>query len=117
MDGQTFMKHISKEDYYLIFADIKAFPTLESVVSIENETDFMKSSCKLGLSLSDSAYMIVYSREKPILLEILKRAETLGYQDIRFMKKEKVVLALWGWKDLVKENAHWYSNNKGHSNE
>lgn len=111
------MKHISKEDYYLIFADIKAFPTLESVVSIENETDFMKSSCKLGLSLSDSAYMIVYSREKPILLEILKRAETLGYQDIRFMKKEKVVLALWGWKDLVKENAHWYSNNKGHSNE
>lgn len=41
MDGQTFMNHISKEDYYLIFADIKAFPTLESVVEISNETEFI----------------------------------------------------------------------------
>ncbi|MCM3709378.1 DUF2691 family protein [Sporosarcina luteola] len=96
MDGQTFQKHISKEDYYLIFADIKAFPTLESVVSITNEADFMKSSCKLGLSLTDSIYMIVYSREKRILLEIKERAETLGYQDSRFLKKEEVVANVWG---------------------
>ena len=49
LDGQTFMEHISKEDYYLIFADIKAFPILESVVEIDNETKFMKTPANSGL--------------------------------------------------------------------
>ncbi|MCM3638238.1 DUF2691 family protein [Sporosarcina luteola] len=97
MDGQTFIRHISEEDYILIFADIKAFPTLESVVEIDNETKFMKSSCKLGLIVSDSAQVIVYSREKQIILEILKRAESIGYKDIRFMNKEEIIAAVWGW--------------------
>ncbi|MCG3088193.1 DUF2691 family protein [Sporosarcina cyprini] len=34
MDGKSFLSHISKEDYYLIFADLKAFPTAESVAPL-----------------------------------------------------------------------------------
>lgn len=97
MDGPTFMNHISEEDYQLIFADLKAFPTLESVVEITNETEFMKSSCELGLIVSDSAQVIVYSRDKQIILDIFKRAESMAYEDIRFMTKESIIAAAWEW--------------------
>ncbi|MCM3636381.1 DUF2691 family protein [Sporosarcina luteola] len=117
MDGKSFMKHISKEDYYLIFADIKAFPTLESVVTISNEMDFMKGSCKLGLLVVDSVQVIIYSREKQILLDISERAESLGYRDIRFLNNKDTISAVWGWMDVVIESDHWWSNNKEHSNE
>lgn len=117
MDGQTFMKHISKEDYYLIFADMKAFPALETVVSINNEEDFMNSSCKLGLIVVDSVQVIVYSREKQMILDISERAESLGYNDIRLLHNKDTVSAVWGWIDVVKESDLWWSDNKGHNNE
>ena len=117
MDGPTFMKHISKEDYYIIFADVKAFPTLESVVDIKNEADFMKSSCEFGLIVVDSVQVIVYSREKQMILEISERAESLGYKDIRFLNNKDTVSAVWGWIDVVKESELWWSNNKGLNNE
>ena len=117
MDGQTFMKHISKEDYYLLFADMKAFPTLESVVSIDKEEDFMTSSCKLGLIVVDSVQVIVYSREKQMILDISERAESLGYNDIRLLTNKDTVLVVWGWIDVVKESDLWWSNNKGRNNE
>lgn len=97
MDGQSFMKHISKEDYYLIFVDIKAFPTIESVVEITNEKEFMESFCKFGLIVSDSAHVIVYSREKQFIQDIHKRAEYRGYKDIRFLSEEVIIRAVWGW--------------------
>ncbi|WOV86932.1 DUF2691 family protein [Sporosarcina oncorhynchi] len=100
MDGPTFMRHISKEKYFLIFADIKAFPTSESVVEIFNENEFMKSSCKLGLFVSDSTQVIVYSRDKQIISDIFKRAETMGYSDIRLMTKEAIIAAIWGWMQI-----------------
>ena len=117
MDGQSFMKHISKEDYYLIFADIKAFPTLESIVTINNETDFMNSSCKLGLIVVDSVQVIIYSQEKQILLDISERAESVGYRDIRFLNNKDTISAVWGWIDVIKESDLWWSDNKGRSNE
>ena len=44
--------------------------------------------------------MIVYSREKQILLEILKRAESLGYKDIRFLDEKVLIHAVWGWMNF-----------------
>lgn len=97
MDGSTFMNHISSEDYLLIFADIKAFPSLESVVEITDEKEFMESTCKLGLIVSDSAQVIVYSRDKQLLLNIVDRAKSVGYEGIKFMERENLIAAVWGW--------------------
>ena len=99
LDGKSFLAHISKEDYILIFADLKAFPTAESVASLLTEREFMESPCILGINISDSAHVILYSRESWIIHEMIKRVESLGYGSTRFLSHDNLVYAIWGWRE------------------
>lgn len=99
MEGEAFLKLISTGEYYLIFADLKAFPTNESVVKINSYEDFLKSSCQLALLVIDSVYVSIVLKEQQMIDKILERAEGIGYTNIKFLTDENHTDSLfnvWG---------------------
>ncbi|MGC7950660.1 DUF2691 family protein, partial [Bacillus sp. II_CA] len=57
LNGLSFLNCISVDEYYVIFADLKAFPQREDVVEIKSYEDFLKSSCEMVLLIIDSSYV------------------------------------------------------------
>ena len=99
MDGPTFIRHISSGPQYLIFVDIKAFPTLDSVVEINNYKEFMKSSCKLSLLVIDSDQVIVIAQDNHILASISERAKILGHKELKSLHDDELqglLYSVWG---------------------
>ena len=99
IDGQSFLNLISSEEYYLIFADLKAFPTQESVVEVNNHEDFLKSSCQLALLVIDSNYVSIILKEQQMVHKFFERAKSAGYTNIKFLTDENEVDSLftvWG---------------------
>ena len=99
MDGQSFLNLISAEEYYLIFADLKAFPTRESVVEVKNYGDFLRSSCQLALLVIDSSYVSIILKEQQMVRKFYERAEASGYTNIKFLTDENdadSLFTVWG---------------------
>lgn len=99
MDGETFLNEISTGKYYLIFADLKAFPTREDVVEVKNYEDFLNSSCQLALLIIDSVYVSLVLKEQRIVHKFFERAEALGYSNIKLLTDENdtsKLFSVWG---------------------
>ena len=99
MDGEAFLKLISTGEYYLIFADLKAFPTSESVVEINSYEDFLKSSCQLALLVIDSVYVSIVLKEQQMIDKLLECVEAIGYSNIKFLTDENEtdsLFSVWG---------------------
>ncbi|MGO1059147.1 DUF2691 family protein [Planococcus sp. FY231025] len=70
LDGLTLQKHLRRSDYYVIFADLKAFPSDEPAVDIASYEEFQSSSCEFVILIVDSVYVIIYAKD-PTKLEAL----------------------------------------------
>ncbi|WP_313894633.1 DUF2691 family protein [Psychrobacillus sp.] len=99
LEGKVLWNDISIDDYYVIFADLKAFPTSEDVVEVKNYEDFLKSSCQLALLVIDSEYVSIILKEQQMVHKFSERAEALGYTNIKFLtdeNKESLFFNVWG---------------------
>lgn len=99
IDSVSFMNQISTGKSYLIFVDLKAFPTLESVEEIKNYDDFLNSSCQLALLVIDSIYVSIFVKSKHMLDQFTKRAKDLGFTNIKFITEDDTShtqLTVWG---------------------
>ncbi|OCS85535.1 DUF2691 family protein [Caryophanon tenue] len=99
MDTKSFMNIITTGKYYLIFSDIKAFPTRESIVEIKTYDDFLKSSCQLALLVIDSVFVSIFVKSEEILCIVYECAKKLAYTNIKFItedESEHNQLTVWG---------------------
>ncbi|TQR18013.1 DUF2691 family protein [Psychrobacillus vulpis] len=99
MEGEAFFSDISTGKYYVIFADLKAFPTREDVVEVKNYEEFLKSSCQLALLVIDSVYVSIVLKEQQMVHKFFERAEALGYTNIKFLtdeNKTSLLFNVWG---------------------
>ncbi len=59
------LKRLFKDNiYYVIFADLKAYPKGEEVVDIETYEEFKESKCELVLLVADCTYVTVYAKDQ-----------------------------------------------------
>jgi len=99
MVGEAFLKHISTCEYYLLFADLKFFPSREGVVEIKNYEEFLNSHCQLALLVIDSVYVSMVLKEQQMIHNFFERAEAFGYTSIKFLTDENETNQLfnvWG---------------------
>ena len=96
MNGDAFLKHISTGEYYVIFADLKAFPNRESMVDIHSYEDFSNSSCQLSLLVVDSVYVYLVVKDQKLLERFLQRVEMNGYTNCTRLSKEHKTASIWG---------------------
>lgn len=99
MEGRSFLNHITDTDSYLIFVDLKAFPTRESIVEIKVYEDYTESSCQFSLIVIDSSYVWILAKNQQLIHRLYERANTNGYTNIELILDEdgvNTILNVWG---------------------
>lgn len=85
LTGKELIKLISVNEYYLIFADLKAYMNVESQLKIETYEDFLESDCHFVLLLVDSSYVTIYSKSKSTLQSLYNQAVAAKYKEIEYI--------------------------------
>jgi hypothetical protein len=70
LNGEEFGKYISRENYYLVFAEIKAFPKGSECTKINTFKEFLDSNCEIAFLCIDSIYIEFYCKNN-IIIEIV----------------------------------------------
>lgn len=74
------LKRLFKDNiYYVIFADLKAYPKGEEVVDIETYEEFKESKCELVLLVADCTYVIVYAKDQEAIELMYENAIDQGF--------------------------------------
>ncbi|MBJ8105670.1 MULTISPECIES: DUF2691 family protein [Bacillus cereus group] len=74
------LKRLFKDNiYYVIFADLKAYPKGEEVVDIETYEEFKESKCELVLLVADGTYVTVYAKDQKEIKSLYENAQNQGY--------------------------------------
>ncbi|MDT8716224.1 DUF2691 family protein [Clostridium sp. 19966] len=67
LDAEKFTRCISRDSYYMIFADIKAYPIGSEHIEIKAFKDFLGSNCEMVILCTDSAFIEFYCKNRKIL--------------------------------------------------
>ncbi|MOA55476.1 hypothetical protein D3C78_1792740 [compost metagenome] len=98
MDGVILKGILENKEYYLIFANLKAYPKEKNVKDIKTYEEFLKSDCQLVLLVVDSAYVTVYCKDKVLLENLYHNAIINGYDNVQFITDEndgRTRLSVW----------------------
>lgn len=79
MSGLELKKLIKDNIYYLIFADLKAYPKGEKVVDIETYEEFKESKCELVLLVVDCTYVTIYAKDQKAIELMYENAWNQGF--------------------------------------
>ena len=66
VDGFYFSEIIQKYDYYLIFADCKAFKCHRAIKDVSSGADMLQSECELVFICTDSTNIEIYCKDKKV---------------------------------------------------
>lgn len=88
MDGLILKRFLEDNKYYLIFADIKAYPKGRNPANIETYEEFVNSDCELVLLVVDSVYFTIYCNRKK-LETLYNNAKLNGFEDLQYITDEK----------------------------
>ncbi|MER2155556.1 MAG: DUF2691 family protein [Solibacillus sp.] len=83
--GQDLYKRISAKDYYVIFADLKAFKEKTHMQGIATYEDFLNSNCEIVLLIVDSSYVTIYVKNHHLTELIYRKAVQNGYENIAYI--------------------------------
>ena len=67
LNSEEFIKCISRDIYYMVFADIKAYPLGNERIEINTFKDFLRSNCVMVIPCSDISFIEFYCKKKEIL--------------------------------------------------
>ncbi|MBK5447116.1 DUF2691 family protein [Bacillus sp. TH22] len=74
------LKRLFKDNiYYVIFADLKAYPKGGKVVDIETYEEFKESKCELVLLVADCTYVTVYAKDQEAIELMYENAIDQGF--------------------------------------
>lgn len=88
MHGTNFLKCIEIEEYYLVYADIKAFNNRIQITNIDTYDDFVNSDCQIALFCTDTIYVELYCKSKIMLGEIIENCKKFGFDELQILTKE-----------------------------
>lgn len=97
MDGIELKHLIENKTYYMIFADLQAYPkgTLSHIKTYE---EFIESQCELVLLVTDCSYVTIYCKNKGTLEWLYKNAVECGFEDVTYITDEndaRTRLSVW----------------------
>ena len=98
MDGLFLKKFLEDNKYYLIFADIKAYPKGKNPTNIETYEEFVNSDCELVLLVVDSVYFTIYCKDREKLESLYNNAKLKGFDDLQYITDEndtRTKLSVW----------------------
>ena len=88
---------LESNDYYVIFADLQAYPS-EEISTIETYEEFMESDCELVLLVVDCIYVTIYRKNQETIISLQKNALNNSFADIEYITDEndsRTRLSVW----------------------
>ena len=85
MTGEAFKKRLEDARYYLIFADLKAFPKDGHPEDVSTYESYMKSSCELIVLTADSSFVTIYCKDQKKLELLYQNAKDCGFKRIEYI--------------------------------
>jgi len=85
--GDELKNLLENSKYYIIFADLKAYPK-DEISNIERYEEFIESKCELVLLVFDSCYVTNYCENKEIIELLHKNAVECGFKDVKYITDE-----------------------------
>ncbi|MDA1679093.1 DUF2691 family protein [Bacillus cereus group sp. TH152-1LC] len=79
MSGLELKKLIKDNIYYLIFADLKAYPKGEVLEEIETYEEFKESKCELVLLVADCTYVTIYAKDQKAIELMYENTRNQGF--------------------------------------
>lgn len=98
MDGVLLKEILENNEYYVIFADLKAFPKDKKVIDVQTYEEYLKSDCQFVLLVVDSTYITIYCKDQEKLADLYFNANSLGFSDVEYTTDEndcRTRLSVW----------------------
>jgi hypothetical protein len=97
IDGAELKNRIEGNKYYIIFADLQAFPKGE-FSAIDSYDQFLGSKCELVLIVVDCSYATIYCKNKKDLELLYINAGDYGFKNVEYITDEndtRTGLSVW----------------------
>lgn len=97
MEGTALKQLLENSNYYIIFADLQAYPKGE-ITEINTYEEFAKSDCELVLLVVDSCYAAIYCKDIDKLELLCKNARNCGFENVEYITDEndtRTRLSVW----------------------
>lgn len=79
VEGLALKKLVKDNIYYLIFADLKAYPKGEIVIDIETYEEFKESKCEVVVLAVDAQYIQIYAKDQKSIELMYDNAVNQGF--------------------------------------
>lgn len=79
MEGLALKKLVKDNIYYLIFADLKAYPKGEIAIDIETYEEFKGSKCEVVVLAVDAQYIQIYAKNQKAIELMYENAQNQGF--------------------------------------
>ena len=91
IDGIKFLNGIKTQNYYLLFADFKAFKNRESIKEIKDGRDMVNSDCEIVFICTDSTNIEIYCKNENIYDTIMLNCKDKGIVSFCILEYEEVI--------------------------
>lgn len=88
LSGAEFLTCIQLGDYYLVFADIKAFKNGSQITNISSYEEFIDSDCVIALFCTDSEEIEFYCKDTKVLDQVISNCEQFSFKDFHILTEE-----------------------------
>lgn len=97
LEGSELENLIEANEYYVIFANLQAFPK-GNISNIETYEGFTESDCELAVLIVDCIYATIYCKNQDTIELLHRNALVKGFKDIEYITDEndsRTRLSVW----------------------
>ncbi|MFK4300587.1 MULTISPECIES: DUF2691 family protein [unclassified Paenibacillus] len=98
MKGEELKQIIENKKYYLIFANLKAYPLETKIIDVMSYEEYLLSECQLVLLVIDSVYIAVYCKDHKKLEDLYEHIKRQGFESLEYITDEndtRTRLSIW----------------------
>ncbi|MGN4446750.1 DUF2691 family protein [Bacillus cereus group sp. MYBK79-1] len=79
VEGLELKRLVKDNIYYLVFADLKAYPKGEVLEEIETYEEFKESKCEVVVLVADGDYIHIYAKDQKAMELMYENARNQGF--------------------------------------
>jgi hypothetical protein len=91
LNGNEFINSISRNSYYMIFADIKAYSADGEIIEIKTLEEFMESNCDMILICTDSEFIEFYCKDEEMLNKVHNNCIQNNFKEVTYISEEEAL--------------------------
>ncbi|MDQ0496786.1 DUF2691 family protein [Paenibacillus brasilensis] len=98
LNGEGLKKTIDNNKYYLIFANLKAYPKGAKIIDVVSYEEYIASECQIVLLVIDSVYVTVYCKDLEKLEDLYDHIKRQGFESLEYITDEndtRTKLSVW----------------------